>query len=120
LCKPPFIQYITAKYNFEVRKTTLKIIKKSRPSQGAALFFKNSVPNRASAYLLASSTATAQATVAPTIGLLPIRYRKDLLLLEITFIYSIVLVYLVKPSINPVGIADIFSAISVPAVKTFK
>jgi len=35
-------------------------------------FFKKFSPHKSVSYLLASSTATAQATVIPTIGLLPL------------------------------------------------
>ena len=38
-----------------------------------------------SAYFIASSTATAQATVAPTIGLLPMQCQKNLPLQETTY-----------------------------------
>ena len=36
-------------------------------------------------YFIASSTATAQATVAPTMGLLPMQCQKNLLLQGVTY-----------------------------------
>ena len=40
--------------------------------------------NKVYDYFIASSTATAQATVAPTIGLLPMQCQKNVLLREVT------------------------------------